>query len=126
MIRFRKAKASILDRGSSKFQKEAFHLYETRKQYTTPILVIVESPWGPWRALKEPLGGFYENLVSSRGPWELQNWGFVDAKCDFANSEQLFTMWKMAFRIYETSILEILIESKKLLKPTKISKIDVS
>ena len=126
MVPFRDVKANILDKGGSKFQKEAFRIYETLKQYTTPILVIFESPWGPWGALKGPLGGFYENLVPSRGPWELQNWGFVDAKCDFANSEQLFTMWKMAFRIYETSILEILIESKGLLKPPTISKIDVS
>ena len=40
------------------------------------------------------------------GPWELQNWGFVDAKCDFANCDQIFTFCEIAFRFYETPILE--------------------
>ena len=55
-MNFRDVKANILDRGSSKFQKEAFHIYETLKQYTTPILVICESPWGPWGGLERALG----------------------------------------------------------------------
>ena len=56
MVPFRDVKADILDRGGSKFQKEASRINETLKQYTTPTLAIFESPWGPWGALKGPLG----------------------------------------------------------------------
>ena len=38
---------------------------------------------------------------------KLQNWRFVDTKCDFAKCEYLITICKIAFRIYETSILEL-------------------
>ena len=32
---------------------------------------------------------------------------FVDTKCNFPHSEQLFTICEIAFRIYETSVLEL-------------------